>query len=242
MDIINVENLSKSYLKNDEMIEAIKDMSFCIEKGEIVCLIGEPDSGKTTLLDCISGLTDIDSGTIKICKVDIFEDPKIKRKIGYLHKNFILLDKLTVVDNIFIPQLIAEKSLDDIKTNSEALLCEFNIKNIEKKYPSEISVVQRRKLSIARVVANNPKIFLADNPTENLDEASAKEVADALLKLTDIFSITQLIATNDPYLASKSDRVIVIKNGKISNIIVKSENIDNFFDLLVKEINAKIAV
>ena len=179
--MLEVKNLNKSYTNGVSTYPVLKDVSLHIEKGEFVAVMGPSGSGKTTLLNCISCFIPHDSGVIRLGDEDLSslnEDKELaafrNKKLGFVFQDFMLLDGLTVQENICLPQIIAKKPIAQMEAKAEKLCRLFGIEKIRNKYPAEISGGERQRTAVARALMNQPYIILADEPTGNLDSKSCK--------------------------------------------------------------------
>ncbi len=240
--MLSVSNLYKTYESYNQKYEAVKDVSFEIQKGEFVSLIGPSGSGKTTIFNCISGFLKSTSGEIKLEGKDIANKTESEishfrsNKLGFVFQDFMLIDGLTVLENIFLPQIIAGKDICDIEKQTENLLSKLNILEIENKYPHEISGGQKQRVAVARALSNVPLIILADEPTGNLDSVSGSKVIDAFITAKRDLGTTIFMVTHDAKAASLSDRVIGIRDGQIFKTIKNNGDrkvfLDEIFDLM----------
>lgn len=237
--MLQVENLNKSYTNGINTYSVLKDVSLQVNKGEFVAVMGPSGSGKTTLLNCISCFIPHDSGTIRLGgKVisDLSEKGLSKvrnEKLGFVFQDFMLLDGLTVKENICLPQIIAKKPIDRMEAKAENLCNLFGIGKIMEKYPAEISGGEKQRTAVARSLMNNPYIILADEPTGNLDSKSCKAVIYAFLQAKQQANATIFMVTHDSYAASFCDRVIVLKDGRIHQELTRTGTRRDFMDQLL---------
>lgn len=225
--MLQIENLTKTYRTKHGEYTALKGVSLNINKGEFVSIMGPSGSGKTTLLNCISGFLSANSGEIllegeNILNIDEEKLSDIRQsKLGFVFQDFMLINGLTVLENVFLPQIIAGKNMRRMETESRCLLEGFGIDSIKDKYPSEISGGQKQRVAIARALSNKPLILLADEPTGNLDSKSSVAVIEAFLDAKKNLEATVFMVTHDAFSASYSDRVVAIKDGKIIKELVR---------------------
>ena len=237
--MLKVSNLKKSYLTGTLTYPVLKNVSFHIRKGEFVAVMGPSGSGKTTLLNCISCFIPHDSGTISLNDKDItvLSEEQLaafrNRHLGFVFQDFMLLDGLTVFENICLPQVIADKPIPQMEANAEKLCSLFGIEKIMQKYPAEISGGEKQRTAVARALMNHPYIILADEPTGNLDSKSCKAVIDAFLQAKTQMNATIFMVTHDSYAASFCDRVIVLKDGQIHQELSKQGGRREFMDELL---------
>ncbi|MDE6743408.1 MAG: ABC transporter ATP-binding protein [Lachnospiraceae bacterium] len=237
--MLKVSNLKKSYQTGTLTYPVLKNVSFHIQKGEFVAVMGPSGSGKTTLLNCISCFIPHDSGTISLNDKDITHLPEEQlaafrnRHLGFVFQDFMLLDGLTVFENICLPQVIADKPIPQMEATAEKLCSLFGIEKIMQKYPAEISGGEKQRTAVARALMNHPYIILADEPTGNLDSKSCKAVIDAFLQAKTQMNATIFMVTHDSYAASFCDRVIVLKDGQIHQELSKQGSRREFMDELL---------
>lgn len=225
--MLEVKNLNKSYVNGAGRYPVLKDVSLKINKGEFVAVMGPSGSGKTTLLNCISCFISHDSGSVRLGDLELsnLNEQKLAKvrnqKLGFVFQDFMLLDGLSVRENICLPQIIAGKPVAQMEAKSEKFCQMFGIDKIMDKYPAEISGGEKQRTAVARALMNNPYVILADEPTGNLDSKSAKAVIDAFLQAKRQVEATIFMVTHDSYAASFCDRVIVLKDGKIYREVVR---------------------
>lgn len=218
MEILRVENLCKTYGKGENTVKAVDNVSFSVEKGEFVAIIGASGSGKSTLLHLLGGVDRPTSGKVFIDGKDIYSlnDDNLaifrRRQIGLIYQFYNLIPILNVVENITLPcELDGEKA--DEKHLAE-LLKTLGLENRRLHLPNELSGGQQQRVSIGRAMINNPAIMLADEPTGNLDSRSGKEIMTLLHNLHEEGNTIVLI-THDNSVAMEADRQVQIKDGKI---------------------------
>lgn len=229
MEILKVENLTKIYGKKDNKFAALDNVSFSVEKGQFVAIVGKSGSGKSTLMHLIGGVDSPTSGKITINNTDVTKFSKNKfakfrrDNIGIVYQFFNLLPVLNVEENISLPVNLAGKTL-----SKEKLSEIINILGLDghyKKLPNQLSGGQQQRVSIGRAIANEPSIILADEPTGNLDSKNALEIMNLLRKSNKELNQTIIMITHDNDLAKLADRVITISDGKIvSDIMNGDEN------------------
>ncbi|MDO4542591.1 MAG: ABC transporter ATP-binding protein [Bacillota bacterium] len=237
--MLKVEHLHKSYITGANVYEVLKDISLEVTKGEFVGVMGPSGSGKTTLLNCISCFIPFDKGQIFLGGDDIssMNDEQLaevrNEKLGFVFQDYMLLDGLSVFENICLPQIIANKP-PKIMEAKAGNLCEiFGIQHIASKYPAEISGGEKQRTAVARALINDPLIILADEPTGNLDSRSCRSVIDAFLRAKEELKATVFMVTHDSFAASFCDRVIVLNDGAVYDEIIKSQSRLNFMDKLL---------
>lgn len=237
--MLQVQNLNKSYKNSVNTYQVLKDVSFEVKKGEFVAAMGPSGSGKTTLLNCISCFIPSDSGTILLGGKDIsgLDEKKIAKvrneNLGFVFQDFMLLDGLTVRENICMPQIIAGAPITQMEVKAEKLCQLFGISKVIDKYPAEISGGEKQRTAVARALMNSPYVILADEPTGNLDSKSCKAVIDAFLQAKEQAGATIFMVTHDSFAASFCDRVIVLADGVIHHEIIKTGTRRQFMDQLL---------
>lgn len=218
-NIIKLQNVTKIYKLGDQKVIALDNISLEIREGELVSIMGPSGSGKSTLLHIIGCLDKPTSGKVYLFGKDItkMSDSKLSyirnKKIGFVFQQFYLINYLTALENVEIPLRISKHP--NPKKRAYELLKKLGLENRIYHYPNKLSGGQQQRVAIARALANNPDIILADEPTGNLDETSAKEVMNIFKSLNKNEGKTIAIITHDPRIAEQTDRIIVIRNGKI---------------------------
>lgn len=219
MEILKVENLCKTYGMNDTEVRALDNVSFSVERGEFIAIIGASGSGKSTLLHLIGGVDRATTGKIYIDGTDISElnNDKMaifrRRQLGLIYQFYNLIPILNVEENIALPCCLDGKQVE--KEKMEEMLSILNLTNRRGHLPNQLSGGQQQRVSIGRALINHPAIVLADEPTGNLDSKSSREIID-LLKMTNRkYDQTILLITHDEKIALEADRIITIADGKI---------------------------
>lgn len=219
MNILEVKNLSKIYGKGDTLVKAVDDVSFTVEQGEFVAIIGPSGSGKSTLLHIIGSVDTPTTGNVIIDGTDITklkESPLSifrRRQIGLVYQFYNLIPILTVEENLTLPLL-----LDGRKPNKEQidyLVSNLGLGDRLNYLPNQLSGGQQQRVSIGRALANNPALLLADEPTGNLDSENSKEIVALLRKFNREHNQTVIMITHDERIAQSADRIIAIEDGKI---------------------------
>lgn len=219
MAILEVKNLTKIYGNDENKVVALDHVSFTVEKGEFIAIVGSSGSGKSTLLHLIGGVDKPTSGEVIVNGQNVYKKNENelaifrRREVGLIYQFYNLIPILTVEENMTLPVL-----LDNQKVNQERLdelLRILDLKSREKHLPRELSGGQQQRVSIGRALMNAPSLVLADEPTGNLDSKNSKEIID-LLKLTQKrYKQTLIMITHDENIAMQADRIIVIEDGKI---------------------------
>lgn len=219
MDILTVQNLKKYYGKNETLVKAIDDVSFSVEKGDFVAIIGPSGSGKSTLMHAIGGVDRPTDGKVLIDNQDIYQltDEKLaifrRRQVGLIYQFYNLIPILTVEENIKLPLLLDHQKVDDDKFN--ALVRQLAIHDRLNHLPNQLSGGQQQRVSIGRSLIYSPAIVLADEPTGNLDSDSSREIVELLIDSNQRLNQTILIITHDERIAMRAKRILALKDGKI---------------------------
>ena len=219
MEILKVENLTKSYGKGEAKVDAIKNINLSINKGEFVAIVGPSGSGKSTLLHLLGGVDKPTSGKVYINDVDIYnlkeKDLSIfrRRNVGLIYQFYNLIPVLSVKENILLPAELDNRKID--KDYLDDLLKTLGLKERANHLPNELSGGQQQRTSIGRALINRPSIVLADEPTGNLDSKNSKEVLELLKLSVRKYHQTLIMITHDPSIALQADRVITIEDGTI---------------------------
>ena len=237
--MLQIEKVSKTYHSKGIDYPVLKEITATIHDGEFVAIMGPSGSGKTTLLNVISGFISADGGKVILDGQDILtgEENELaeirQHKLGLVFQDFMLLNGLTIRENIFLPQIIAGKPKSQMEQNTHNLLAVFGIEEIAEKYPAEVSGGQKQRASIARALSNNPSIILADEPTGNLDSKSSTAVIEAFLNAKEKIGATIFMVTHDAFAASYADKVIALKDGIVFGELVRHGQPRDFLDELL---------
>lgn len=221
MEILKIENLCKTYGKNEAKVDALKNINLSINKGEFVAIVGPSGSGKSTLLHLIGGVDKPSEGTVYINDVDIYslkeKDLSIfrRRNVGLIYQFYNLIPVLSVKENILLPAELDNRKID--QEYLDDLLKTLGLKERENHLPNELSGGQQQRTSIGRALVNRPAIVLADEPTGNLDSKNSKEVIELLKLSVKKYKQTLVMITHDPNIALQADRVITIEDGMIKS-------------------------
>lgn len=219
MEILKVENLTKTYGSDENLVHAVDDVSFSAEKGEFVAIVGASGSGKSTLLHLIGGVDRPTSGKIFVDGNDIskMNDDKLavfrRRQVGIVYQFYNLIPILTVEENITLPCDLDGRGVD--RERLEMILDSFGLRARRKHLPNQLSGGQQQRTSIARALINNPSLVLADEPTGNLDSKSSEEVMSMLKMCNQSYGQTVIMITHNLDIAKQADRIITISDGKI---------------------------
>lgn len=238
--ILRIDNIEKYYGNRSCLTKAIDNISFEVDKGEFVAIMGASGSGKTTLLNCISTIDRVTSGRIYVGGQDITElkGNKLNRfrreQLGFIFQDFNLLDTLTAFENIALALSIQGVHAKEIQKSVSQLACELGISDVLDKYPYQMSGGQKQRVASARAIITNPKLILADEPTGALDSKASRMLLESFNYLNQELEATILMVTHDAFTASYADRVIFIKDGKIFNEILKCGSTrKEFFDKII---------
>lgn len=219
MKILEVKNLCKTYGKGDTIVKALDNVSFSVEKGEFIAIVGPSGSGKSTLLHILGGVDVPTSGNVIIDKTDISQLNETalaifrRRQIGLVYQFYNLIPILTVEENLTLSLLLDGKK-PDAKTVGN-LVNQLGLEQRLQHLPNQLSGGQQQRVSIGRALINNPALLLADEPTGNLDSENSREIISLLRRFNKQSNQTVIIITHDERIALSADRVIAIEDGKI---------------------------
>lgn len=219
MEILRVENLNKIYGKGENEVKAVNNISFSVQKGEFLAIIGASGSGKSTLLHLLGGVDRPTSGKVYIDGKDIYQldDEQLaifrRRQVGLIYQFYNLIPILNVEENIALPCNLDGKEVN--KKELEELLKTLNLEKRRTHLPNELSGGQQQRVSIGRAIINKPAIMLADEPTGNLDSKASEEIISLLRLSNKKYNQTVIVITHDEKIALEADRVITIDDGKI---------------------------
>ena len=219
MEILKVQNLTKKYGKKDTEVVALDNVSFSVEKGEFIAIVGASGSGKSTLLHLMGGVDKPTSGKVFINDKDIYQLSKDdlaifrRREIGIVYQFYNLIPILNVKENILLPCNLDGKKVEE--KHLQEIIELLGLSNREEHLPNQLSGGQQQRVAIGRAIINNPSIILADEPTGNLDSKSSKEIIELLKKSNKKYNQTILLITHDMSIAEQADRIIKIQDGKI---------------------------
>ena len=219
MEILKVEHLSKIYGQGENEVRALDDVSFSVEKGQFVAIIGPSGSGKSTLLHILGGVDRPTTGNVYLEGQDVFAQNEEqlaifrRRQVGLIYQFYNLIPVLDVTENITLPVL-----LDGRKVNSDrlrSLLETLNLTDRARHLPSQLSGGQQQRVSIGRALMNAPAVVLADEPTGNLDSKNSQEIVELLKKSNREYGQTLIVITHDESIALQADRILAIEDGHI---------------------------
>lgn len=220
MEILRIQNLSKVYGSGDTAVHALDDVSFSVEKGEFVAIIGPSGSGKSTLLHILGGVDRPTSGKVFIEGTDIYNLDETnlaifrRRQIGLIYQFYNLIPVLNVEENITLPLLLDGRKVD--QEYLKELLDNLGLRKRLKHLPNQLSGGQQQRVSIGRALINNPALVLADEPTGNLDSKNSAEIIELLKAFNKTYRQTLIIITHDERIALQADRILSIEDGRIA--------------------------
>lgn len=220
MEILKVENLSKVYGKGDNQVKALDNVSFGVEKGQFVAIIGPSGSGKSTLLHILGGVDVPTSGKVYMDGQNVYAQNEEqlavfrRRQVGLIYQFYNLIPVLDVTENITLPVLLDGRKVN--KERLEELLDILKLKGREKHLPNQLSGGQQQRVSIGRALMNSPAVVLADEPTGNLDSKNSQEIVDLLKLSNKKYDQTLIVITHDENIALQADRIIAIEDGRIT--------------------------
>lgn len=229
-EILKIDSIEKYYGNKGNILKAIDDVSFEVQKGEFVGVMGPSGSGKTTLLNVIATIDEVSSGHIYLNGKDLTEMNKKeiarfrRENLGFIFQDFNLIDTLTIHENIALALTINKTNKNEIDGKVNSVAKELDIEEILTKYPYEVSGGQKQRTACARALITNPKLILADEPTGALDSRSAQMLIEMISSLNKDFKATILMVTHDSFTASYCDRILFIKDGKIFTELVRGNN------------------
>ena len=246
MKILEVENLIRNYRKSsfqdgDNDIKVLKGISFQVSEGEFVGIMGKSGCGKTTLLKILGMIDKPTGGMVSFMEEDtsqLYGDrlAEIRNKrIGFIFQDFYLRDSLSVEENIMLPMILNKMPTKVMKEETIKYATKFQIDHLLKKNPYELSGGEKQRVAICRALINDPDLILADEPTGNLDSKSGAIVIDALKKISSEYKKTIVMVTHDPKMASYCNRIILLKDGKILEELVKDIGRNEFYQRILSK-------
>ena len=223
MPILEAQNISKIYHKAGEAIPVLNNLHIAVERGEILVLMGPSGSGKSTLLNILGTLDSDFSGSLIIDELYISNTVDItsirRQKLGFIFQFHHLLPEFTILENLLIPQMITENYSNVPQNAAKEMLKLIGLKKRMNHYPNEISGGERQRVAVVRAMINTPSIILADEPTGNLDRDNSQKMLKLMVKLKVKYKQTFIIATHDQSILDIADRVLYLKDGKITKEI-----------------------
>lgn len=220
MEIVRTEHLSKIYGEGETAVKALDDVSFTVNKGEFIAIVGPSGSGKSTLLHMLGGVDMPTSGKVFIDNTDIYglNETELaifrRRQVGLIYQFYNLIPVLTVEENITLPLLLDEQKVDE--RHFMHIVRTLDMQDRLDYLPNQLSGGQQQRVSIGRALINNPAIMLADEPTGNLDSKNSREIIDLLKMFNKTYDKTLIVITHDERIALQADRVIAIEDGKVT--------------------------
>ncbi len=220
MEILRVENLCKTYGKGDNEVKALDNVSFSVNKGEFVAIIGPSGSGKSTLLHILGGVDKPSSGKVYMDGADVYaqNDEQLaifrRRQVGLIYQFYNLIPVLNVIENITLPVLMDSRKVNKERLNE--LMSILKLTGRENHLPNQLSGGQQQRVSIGRALMNAPAVVLADEPTGNLDSKNSQEIVELLKVSNQKYNQTLIIITHDESIALQADRILAIEDGKIT--------------------------
>ncbi|AZS17896.1 ABC transporter ATP-binding protein [Paenibacillus lutimineralis] len=220
MEVLKIEHLSKEYGTGESAVKALDNVSFSVQKGEFVAIIGPSGSGKSTLLHMLGGVDRPTGGKVYVQDTDMYalNETQLaifrRRQIGLIYQFFNLIPVLTVEENITLPLLLDKQKVD--QKQLDGLVNTLNLQHRLNHLPNQLSGGQQQRVSIGRALIGNPAIMLADEPTGNLDSKNSSEIIDLLKMLNKTYHQTLIVITHDEQIALQADRIISIEDGRIA--------------------------
>ena len=238
--VLEVKEIEKYYGNKSSLAKAIDHISFSVDEGEFVGIMGASGSGKTTLLNCISTIDKVTAGHIMINGTDITQlkgnalNQFRREELGFIFQDFNLLDTLTAYENVALALTIQKVKPSEIDKRVKQIAGRLGIVDILQKYPYQVSGGQKQRIAAARAIVTNPKLILADEPTGALDSRSARQLLENFEVLNQTMNATILMVTHDAFTASYADRILFIKDGKLFNELMKGgESRKEFFEKII---------
>ena len=220
MEILRIEHLSKVYGQGENQVRAVDDVSFSVEKGEFLAIIGPSGSGKSTLLHILGGVDRPTSGKVYVDGQDVYAQDEDhlaifrRRQVGLIYQFYNLIPVLNVVENMTLPVLMDGRAVN--RQRLDELLDVLDLRGREKHLPNQLSGGQQQRVSIGRALMNAPAVVLADEPTGNLDSKNSQEIVELLKVSNEKYGQTLLVITHDESIALQADRILSIDDGKIT--------------------------
>lgn len=220
--VLEAVDLCKTYEGDGHAVQALKNVSFQMKKGEYVVIMGTSGSGKSTLLNLLGALDKPTSGTVRLNGEEhpgMFEEPEAslyrRKNIGFVFQSYQLLKDLSAEDNLAVPLILSGEPEDELRKKVNDMLDLLDLRRWRRHRPVQLSGGQQQRIAIGRALIGNPPILLADEPTGNLDYNTSKEILDLLLRMRETFGQTILLVTHNPVVAATADRVLFFHDGRI---------------------------
>ena len=240
LQILEAKNISKVYgSKKNKQYTALKKVSFEVEQGDFIGIMGASGSGKTTLLNIIGSIDKLTNGTLIMNQRDVSTLNKKeladhrRKNIGFIFQDYNLLDSMTLEENIILPLVLSGKGKADILSRLKSLAEDLGIVSVLDKYPYEVSGGEQQRAASCRALITDPTIILADEPTGNLDSKSSKQFLNLLEHINQNYNVTILMVTHDAVAASYCHRILFIKDGEIYNQLNAEHSRKEFFDAII---------
>lgn len=233
--ILKLEHIQKYYGNEGNITKAIQDISFCVQEGEFLSIMGASGSGKTTLLNCISTIDTVSAGHIFLEGTGVTEiKPKSlaqfrRENLGFVFQDFNLLDTLTVFENIALALAVSKTPAKTVEPRVMDIAKQLNISGILNKYPYQVSGGQKQRCAFARAVINHPKLLLADEPTGALDSHSSQMLLSTIQSINEQLHATILMVTHDAFAASYANRILFLQDGEIFTELHKGNDSRSIF-------------
>ncbi len=233
--VLKLEHIQKYYGNEGTVTKAIRDISFTVEAGEYLGIMGASGSGKTTLLNCIATIDTVSAGHIFLEGTDITQiKPKSlarfrRENLGFVFQDFNLLDTLTISENIALALAINKTPVQEVEPRISDIAEKLNIGDILDKYPYQVSGGQKQRCACARALINNPKLLLADEPTGALDSHSSQMLLSAMQRMHEQLGATILMVTHDAFTASYASRILFLRDGEIFTELCKGNDSRSVF-------------
>jgi len=227
--LVSARGLSRHYQAGSEVVAALDGVDFSVQRGEFVALVGPSGSGKSTLLNLIGALDRPSRGEISVDGLSLSEAPEARRvrhrreRIGFIFQSFNLLPTLSAVENVEAPMMLANVSRRDRRARALSLLESVGLAQRATHRPNQLSGGEKQRVAIARSLANQPPLLLADEPTGNLDTKTGATILDMLCQLLRSQRLTLVMVTHDPRVASRADRIIHLQDGRVRLIETRAE-------------------
>ena len=222
VEVIRGENLTKNYKLGESLVHALQDVSLKINASEFLSIMGPSGSGKTTLLNLLGALDLPTSGRVFFDGVNLSQVPERKlyevrrKKVGFVFQHFYLIPTLTTIENVFVP-VIPVRDNTRFKDRARMLLAMVGLEERMKHKPNQLSGGEQQRVAICRALINNPKVLFCDEITGELDSATGERIIDLLKEINQKEGVTVIFVTHDPTVSSKSNRIITLKDGKITS-------------------------
>lgn len=246
MALLQVEHLKKIYTTRfgAHQVQALSDVSFSVQAGEFVAIMGESGSGKTTLLNILATLDRPTQGAVRLNGQNLADVPDKqlsafrRQRLGFVFQDFNLLDTLTIEENIALALTINKVSANKIDSQIQQIAAKLNITDILNKYPYQVSGGQKQRCACARAIINHPKLILADEPTGALDSHSSQMLLSTIQEMNEQMDATILMVTHDAFSASYANRILFLRDGEIYKEIMKgSSSRKEFFEQILEVLN-----